>query len=142
MRHPTSFVIALLLLLSACSNNGDSHDSFMVEDATKYNNQILTALQHNEPWAQTPFLIVGELFGPAYQTEGIAGYAFEQTEIADDVVRVVVTQEGLLDDSVYGEKRIIEFRYKVDRWVIEDIKLGFKCQRNRGHQNYAGELCN
>ncbi|MCJ8167518.1 hypothetical protein MKJ04_21935 [Pontibacter sp. E15-1] len=141
MRYLRTLVITLLLLLSACSND-DSYDSFVIEDATKYNNQILSALQHNEPWAQTPFLIVGELFGPAYQTEGGGGYAFEQTEVTDDFVRVAVTQEGLLDDSVYGEKRIIDFRYKADRWVIDNIKLGFKCQRNRGHQNYAGELCN
>ena len=127
-------------MLSSCSSS-DDYSSFIAEDTNKYNSQIVSATDGNEVWATTPYLIVGKLFGPEYRTEGNSGFALEQTEISNEHVRIIVTQEGLLDDSVFGEKRIIEFRYKANGWTIDNIKLGFKCQSKRGHQNYSGEPC-
>ncbi len=56
--------------------------------------------------------------------------------------RLKVTQEGLLDDSVAGEKRIFEFKYINNTWTIASLKLGFKCYESRGgHTNYSGGMC-
>ncbi|WP_187262699.1 hypothetical protein [Pontibacter beigongshangensis] len=141
MNNRTSLlIISLLLMLSSCSSRED-YSSFISEDTNKYNNQIASAIDVNEAWATTPYLIIGKLFGPEYRTEGNSGFSLEQTEISNEHIRIIVTQEGLLDDSVHGEKRIIEFKYKANRWVIDNIKLGFKCQSGRGQQKYSGELC-
>lgn len=139
MKQKISLFI-ILLLLSSCGSQ-DDFSSFIPEDIDKYNNQIFSAIEIKEAWATTPYLIVGKLFGPQYLTEGNAGFALEQDEISNEHVKVIVTQEGLLDDSVYGEKRIIEFKYKSNIWTIDKIKLGFKCHLKRGQQNYSGEPC-
>ena len=139
-RRTALFVITLLLMLSSCSSE-DDYSSFISEDTNKYNSQISSAINVNEAWATTPYQIVGKLFGPEYRTEGNSRFSLEQAEISNEHVRIIVTQEGLLDDSVYGEKRIIEFKYKVNRWMIDNIKLGFKCQSGRGQEEYSGELC-
>lgn len=127
-------------MLYSCGS-GDNYSGFLPEDPDKYNRLILFAIDNNEVWATTPYQIVGELFGPEYLTEGNSGFVLEQAEISNEHVRIIVTQEGLLDDSIYGEKRVIEFKFKANRWMIDNIKLGFKCQEGRGHQNYSGELC-
>lgn len=127
-------------MLSSCSS-GDDYSSFIPEDIASYNSQITSAIDVSEAWVTTPYQIVGKLFGPEYRTEGNSKFDLEQAEISNEHVRIIVTQEGLLDDSVYGEKRIIEFKYKGNRWVIDNIKLGFKCQSGRGQQKYSGEIC-
>lgn len=127
-------------MLSSCSS-GDDYSSFIPEDTDKYNNQIFSAIDVKEAWVATPYLIVGKLFSPEYRSEGHSRFALEQAEISNEHVRIIVTQEGLLDDSVYGEKRIIEFKYKDNRWIIDNIQLGFKCQSGRGQKKYSGEIC-
>jgi hypothetical protein len=56
-------------------------------------------------------------------------------------ITITLTHEGLEDDSVDGEKRIIEFEKINDLWTIKSIRLGFKCWKSRGHTNYSGDLC-
>jgi hypothetical protein len=136
-----TFIVWLSSMISSCRNE-DNHSSFIIENTSKYNAEISSAIDNKEAWTQTPFLIVGKLFGPEYRTEGNSEFMFEQIEITINHVTVIVTKAGLLDDSAYGEKRIIEFRYELNRWVIDNIKLGFRCQPGRGHENYSGELCN
>lgn len=97
------FIISLLLVLSSC-NSGEDYSSFISEDTDKYNSQISSAIDANEAWVTTPYQIVGKLFGPEYRTEGNSDFALEQVEVSNEHVRIIVTQEGLLDDSVYGEK--------------------------------------
>ena len=58
-----------------------------------------------------------------------------------DKVTVVLTQEGLADDSVYAEKRLVRFEKTDGIWKIVDVRVGFRCQKNRGHDNYSGERC-
>ncbi|MFD3002980.1 hypothetical protein ACFS7Z_21625 [Pontibacter toksunensis] len=140
MKHRTDLLLISLLLVIYSCRSGNDYGSFIPENKDKYNSQISSATDSNEAWSTTPYLIVGKLFGPAYHTEGNLGFTLEQTEISDEHISIIVTQEGLLDDSVYGEKRIIEFKYKANRWTIGSIKLGFKCQSGRGQQ-YSGELC-
>jgi len=54
---------------------------------------------------------------------------------------VTLIVEGLLDDSVSGEQRIIDFEKKNNKWTIKQIRYGCKCHKGRGHTNYSGGLC-
>jgi len=106
-----------------------------------FNQKIEKGVQHGEVWVDTPYLIVNQLFGPRYNSEGHQTFILEQYEI-DNSLTVIVTQEGLLDDSVFGEKRIIEFKLENGRWTISKMRPGMKCHEYRGgHTNYSGERC-
>jgi hypothetical protein len=97
---------AILVLLSACDNKDDI-DSFIEVDIVEFNQKIENGIPSREPWVETPYLIVNQLFGPQYNSEGHQIFILEQYE-NDCSLTVIVRHDGLLDDSVAGEKRIIE----------------------------------
>ena len=131
----------MTLILSSACDNQDDIDSFLEVDIADFNQRIEKGIQNKEPWVETPYLIVNKLFGPKYNSEGHQTFILEQYE-TDSSLTVIVTQEGLLDDSVAGEKRIIEFKFEIGLWTISKIRLGMKCHEYRaGHTNYSGKVC-
>jgi hypothetical protein len=135
-------IIFLLLLpfLTTCNTSNETN-SFKDEDIKFYTQKIESARLNQEKWAETPLLIVNELLSPQYRSEGNSYYNIEIVKVSIDTITIIVTEEGLLDDSVYGEKRVIHFVFRNNHWDIERIKVGFKCQKNRGHENYSGQGC-
>jgi hypothetical protein len=137
---PSLLTAIAVLFLVACDSKDDI-ESFINLDAAELNQKIKEGSEQKEGWTETPLLIVNQLFGPVYNSEGHQTFIFEQYE-SDSSLTVIVASEGLLDDSVAGEKRIIKFKYINDQWTIEGIKLGFKCYEFRGgHVNYSGQVC-
>lgn len=60
-----------------------------------------------------------------------------------DTVTVVVTEEGLLDDSVDGHRYRLSLRRTPEgHWGIESAQKSRKCKPGRGHQSYSNEPCN
>lgn len=126
--------------MSACEKKDDI-GSFLEMDIADFNQKIEKGMQRKEGWVETPYLIVNQLFGPRYNSEGHQTFVFEQYK-NNNSLTIIVTQEGLLDDSVFGEKRIIEFKFQNGRWSIDRMRLGMKCHEYRGgHTNYSGEAC-
>jgi hypothetical protein len=130
------------MVLLACDNKDDI-DSFLILDVAEYNDKIIKGRQDNQQWVETPYLIINQLFGPRYNSEGHQTFILEQYENDNDnSLTVIVTQEGLLDDSVAGEKRILEFKFENEVWTIIKMTLGMKCHEYRGgHTNYSGDVC-
>ncbi len=93
---------------------------------------------NGENWINDPVLITRELFR-SHDPERKKIIDFERKTI--NIATVTLTLEGLSDDSVDGEKRIIEFEKNNGSWTIKRVRIGFKCWRNRGHANYSGGLC-
>ncbi|GIL23867.1 MAG: hypothetical protein BroJett042_23800 [Bacteroidota bacterium] len=127
----------LLTVLLSCDNKDDLK-SFITEDIKKYNDRITEWRTSGEIRTTDPILITRELFrydDPERKTI----IDFESKTV--DRVTVTLTQEGLSDDSVDGEKRIIEFEKVNNSWTIKQIRLGFKCWKSRGHTNYSGQPC-
>lgn len=55
---------------------------------------------------------------------------------------VTITQEGLLDDSVYGQRFFITLTRASDgTWTIDDLQTTWRCQRGRNPGIYSPELC-
>jgi hypothetical protein len=138
MRYLTIIGI-LLIIISSCDITGDDLKSFINKNPKELNDRITKAKLNGESWTNDPLLIVRELF----HSED-----FERKTIIDiesqsnNKVTITLTEELLGDDSVYGEKRIIEFKKDHDLWTILSLRLGFKCQEHRGgHTNYSGYSC-
>jgi len=136
MRQLTTIVTLLTSL--ACCGIPDDLDSFILEDTNRYNDRIGDWKANREKWLGDPILITRELFrsdDPERKT------IINLESKAIDRATVTLTQEGLSDDSVDGEKRIIEFQKGNGFWTIKQIRLGFKCWKSRGHTNYSGDPC-
>lgn len=54
---------------------------------------------------------------------------------------VIVTHNGLFDDSVNAERRRAIITYKDGQWVVEEVFLTWKCQLGRGHQYFSTKPC-
>ena len=60
----------------------------------------------------------------------------------DGVWFVQAIYNGLRDDSVYAQKKIAWAHYSNNAWEIgSEILEEYKCQPNRGHQDFSDELC-
>jgi hypothetical protein len=127
----------LLIILFSCGNQDDL-ESFIIVDTRKYNNRIEEWRTAGQTWADDPILITRELFR-IDGSERKTTIDFESSTV--DRATVTLTQEGLSDDSVDGEKRIIEFEKVNDSWTIKQIRVGVKCWKSRGHTNYSGHPC-
>ena len=57
-------------------------------------------------------------------------------------VVVILIHDNLLDDSVKGEKYIMELTRNDNRWTVLSLKKNWKCWEDRGHTDWGIELCN
>jgi hypothetical protein len=138
MRHFTIIGI-LLIIISSCDNRGDDLKSFIDKNPKELNDRITKAKLNGESWTDDPILIVRELF----LSEDCERKTIIDIESQSNyMVTITLTEELLDDDSVYGEKRIVEFKKVHDLWTILSLRLGFKCRESRGgHTNYSGNSC-
>ncbi|GAA0189319.1 hypothetical protein GCM10009122_49380 [Fulvivirga kasyanovii] len=139
MKHLYSIICSIIIIFASCSNK-DHLSSFIDEDHIVFNEKITKAAEDHLDWVYDPVSIVRTLF-PFHKTEGKSRLIIEQVMDSQDFTTIILTHEGILDDSVSGEKRIIELKRINGQWKIISIKLGFKCWENRGHTYYSGELC-
>lgn len=58
-----------------------------------------------------------------------------------DKVEIVLTSEGILDDSVNGIKTRMRLEKKRGDWQIDKVEEAYKCVEGRGQSNWAGTLC-
>ena len=75
-----------------------------------------------------------------------AGEGNEKIEILENVLDngntiVILIHDNLLDDSVKGEKHLIELEKTNDKWKAVSIKKNWKCWNDRGHTDWGTGLC-
>ncbi len=131
-------IAGVLLLTTGCYTVQDNITSFIEEGIRPFNDRIAQAASKGESWVESPESIVRALFTSADVTTDLV--VVDSTRRSDNAV-IVFTEEGFKDDSIEGEKRIIEMRRVDQVWRIERIRLGFKCKQGRGKQYYTGEYC-
>lgn len=54
---------------------------------------------------------------------------------------IILIHDNLLDDSLKGEKHIMELKMTNNKWTVISIKKNWKCQSNRGHTQWGIEMC-
>jgi hypothetical protein len=54
---------------------------------------------------------------------------------------VIVTMQGLHDDSVQGIRYTLEFQKQESGWILMSAVWGQRCAQRRGHQDYTVEPC-
>ena len=56
-------------------------------------------------------------------------------------VRVLLTEDGLADDSVRAVRYVLEFRREDRRWRLRSARRVQRCQPGRGHQRFSPRPC-
>jgi hypothetical protein len=64
----------------------------------------------------------------------------EQLENPSEV-RVILTQDGLPDDSIRAVRFTLEFRRAGRQWRLGSARRTQKCQPGRGHQGFSAKPC-
>lgn len=130
MLSTRTFLLVLLLLQigGAGCTRPDETAGFRDENPTPYNQQIERGRREQQAWTATPRQITLHLFEPESDEVNYL-FTFEQSGQANGSRTVTLTQEGLLDDEVYGERRLFTFVEEQGGWVVKQVKVGFKCQK-------------
>lgn len=61
--------------------------------------------------------------------------------IDDQNMVVVVTQDGMADDSLAAQETRIDILKQGDTWTILWVGQRWKCRPNRGHEDWGTDLC-
>ncbi len=71
------------------------------------------------------------------------GYGYCSVEVVkdEDAWLVVVTFNGLKDDSITAEKISAPVHYENEAWVVGTETTTQQCHKGRGHQDFSEEPC-
>ncbi len=64
-----------------------------------------------------------------------------QRREAENQWNVLITYDGLKDDSIRASQISTMISYQEGEWVVGEIIETQKCQPGRGHQYFSAELC-
>lgn len=95
-------------------------------------------------WTRSPLRMALEFLALGDPSEGGAFKTIAEQQASPEggtQATVVVTQQGLLDDSVQAIQFMLEFENQGDRWVLLSGTWGQRCQQGRGHQDFTPEPC-
>ncbi len=56
-------------------------------------------------------------------------------------ILITLIHDNLLDDSLRGEKYIMELKRTNDKWTVISIKNNWRCWNGRGHTDWGIERC-
>jgi len=90
----------------------------------------------------TPEAILAAYAPKDNEAEGNYSYQVEPIRIDGILVGAELTEEGLMDDSLYGRKVRVSFTTKDGRLQVLQIEESYKCREGRGHQSWSPEFCN
>jgi hypothetical protein len=92
-------------------------------------------------WRRSPLLTVVEFLALEEPEASTTSLVLRQTpERFDDAV-VTATTDGLLDDSVRGQRYVLELERQDGVWRLLSARVAWRCQAGRGQQDFAPELC-
>jgi hypothetical protein len=140
-------VFAAVALLTACDGNGDGGPAWTgppepnesgvveVEGFATHQESVEEHWEGSAAMAAAEFLRLDERTAARTSIEGTA--AAEGTGPAT----VVVTLDGLFDDSVRAERWTLDFVPEGDEYELTAATWAQRCQPGRGHQEFSPEPC-
>ncbi|MEG4035821.1 hypothetical protein Q5691_04890 [Microcoleus sp. w1-18aA5] len=116
----------------------------MGQPAARSNYEAINAKQFvaaRKITVSNPKDIAVQLFCSERESEGRKSDQISVEYPTRETAVIVQTVVGLADDSVAAMRHRIELRRRQNKWEIVWIGRQFKCQPNRGHQDWASGLC-
>ncbi len=109
----------------------------------RYNRLIEIAARGRQAWVKSPTQVVINLIGEMKEVKSRNIRMINKSAEGGDSVTAVITDNGLLDDSVNSERLRLELRRNsAGVWEVISGKRAWKCQQGRGHQDFSAVACN
>lgn len=74
-------------------------------------------------------------------SQGKEEITIEETTMDNGNSLLVLIHDNLMDDSVKGEKYLMELTRLDSTWKVLSMKKNWKCYEGRGHTNWDTEFC-
>jgi hypothetical protein len=140
---------ALLLAaaLAGCSGSGKDEEtwagppeaaadgSVSVEDFAAYQEDLDTRWEHSAEMTAAEFLRLDERTSSRTTIDGKSNGEGLGPRV------VMVTLDGLLDDSVRAERWLLLFEPEGENFKLTSAVRTIRCQRGRGHEDFTAEPC-
>jgi hypothetical protein len=92
-------------------------------------------------WTRSALLSTAE-FLRLEDREGTTSVVLEQPAEGGSRTDVMVTEDGLLGDSIRATRYVLDFERQEDgRWRLLSARWSQRCWPNRGHQDFSPEPC-
>lgn len=75
-------------------------------------------------------------------TEGNQKIIIKEQVLKNGNVEVELIHDNQLDDSVRGEKYLLELRKHNKNWLVVSLKYNWRCWNGRGHSSWGIKFCN
>ncbi|BDA73429.1 hypothetical protein CAL7716_075950 [Calothrix sp. PCC 7716] len=127
-------ILATTFFSPVATAQSSGRSGYRVVDVKNFvaQNQILNS---------NPNQVAVKLFADAEEAEGRKSENVEVKYPTRDTAVVVMTKEGLADDSVAAIRRRVEMQRSQNKWRVVWVGEQNKCARGRGSQVWSGELC-
>lgn len=101
-------------------------------------NKVLTKIEKSKSAKE-----VMEIYHPykVVANEGNEKITIQEETLENGNTLVTLIHDNLLDDSVKGEKHLMELQEEKGKWTVISIKKNWKCWEGRGHTDWGIEPC-
>lgn len=106
----------------------------------EHNQRTSQAADRGESWAQSALQVALKLVGDSQECRE-RRIEIQSTPEAFRDAHIVIIEEGLMDDSVFGIRYELMLRLGKHGWMVESADKTWKCWPGRGHQYYSDEPC-
>ncbi|OKH54600.1 hypothetical protein NIES2101_07280 [Calothrix sp. HK-06] len=126
--------LAVTLVSVAATAQSSARSGYRVVDVKKFvaQNQISTS---------NPNQVAVKLFADTDEAEGRKSENVEVKYPTRDTAVVVMTKEGLADDSVAAIRRRVEMQRSQNKWRVVWVGEQNKCARGKVSQVWTNKLC-
>ena len=109
--------------------------SVAVEDFVEHAENV------DELWERSPVIAAAEFLHLGERSATRTSVVATTTGEGAGPHSVIVTLDGLLDDSVRAERWTLEFEPENETYVLASATWAQRCQPERGHQDFTAEPC-
>jgi hypothetical protein len=142
--------VLIPLLMMACTTSAPPPDhpqdvsvaSWENVDVVRFNSRVDEAVDAGLEWPRSALSLVLNLLGGDADTRSLALSEVANRGEAPDTVVVVLSRDGLLDDSVRGDwHRAALHRLGDGTWRLHELHRAFRCWRSGSLEEYSAERC-
>jgi hypothetical protein len=148
VRAPVILVSAIALALAGCGDDGNGDGAVWdgppepSADGTVAVDEFGAYLDDvEETWEGSAATVVAQFLRIDERTAARTTIAEQATGEGTGPVAVVVTLDGLFDDSVRAERWTSQLVPVDSTYELESARRDLRCQPGRGHQTFAPEPC-
>ncbi len=111
-------------------------------DVVPFNTRVDEAVDAGLDWPRSALSVALNLLGGDADTRSLELSEVANRGEAPDTVVVVLSRDGLLDDSVRGDwHRVVLLRRDDGTWRLHELYRAFRCWRGGSLEEYSAEPC-